>query len=134
MEKRDEKKKKSWFFRFVLFLGLIVLGFISWSITRETIRNRQVQKEIDQLREEAKKIERENTELSEKISYFESKDFQEKEAKDKLNLQSPNENVVVIKPDLTKGDAASVPAQAEEKKLVVKISNIQKWWDYFFKY
>lgn len=103
------------------------------ALTKETYKKNQIQKEIEGLQEKAKQIDKENTDIQEQISYLGSKDYQEKEAKDKLNLQNPSENVVVIKPSITKEN------QVEEKKAenVImeekKVINPIKWWHYFFK-
>lgn len=114
-------------------IGIAVLALIVLAITKETSKKNQVQSEIDKLREEAKKIEKDNLELTDKLAYFESSDFQEKEAKDKLNLQSPKENVVFVKPSLTK-ERESIPNNQPDKiDVKIKMSNLQKWWDYFFK-
>lgn len=117
-----------------MVIGIIILALIILAVTRETNKKNQVQLEIDKLREEAKKIEKDNLELTDKLAYFESPDFQEKEAKDKLNLQNPKENVVIIKPSLTK-ETENIPNNQPDKiEVKIKMSNLQKWWDYFFKY
>lgn len=132
MQKGDEKKS-SWLLKLIIFLGIILLGLIAAAIARETIKKQQVQSEIDQLKAEAAKIERENSDLSDRIAYFQSKDYQEKEAKDKLNLQNPGENVVIVKPNAENKAVPVEDTPSNDKKLVVRTSNIQKWWDYFFK-
>jgi cell division protein FtsB len=133
MMRNKNEKESSWLLKFIIVLGLILLGLIIFAITKETYRKQQVQKEIDELKQEAAKIDKQNAELSDKISYFESKDYQEKVAKDKLNLQDPGENVVIVKPNSSIVPSTQEITQTNEKKLVVKTSNIQKWWDYFFK-
>ena len=132
MRKNDEKKS-SWLLRVIIFLGIILSGLVIFAVSKEIYIKKEVQKQIDQLDTEAQKIEKENMALSDKISYLESKDYQEKEAKDKLNLQDPGENVVVIKPSLVAGQKNDDESPIPDKKLIVKVSNVQKWWDYLFK-
>ena len=107
---------------------------IIFAISKETIRKRQVEQEIGKLKEEASKIEKENVELSDKVAYLNSNDYKEKEAKDKLNLQSPGENVVIVKPGVVSQGQNVQEDTVGGKKVIVKVSNLQKWWDYFFKY
>jgi chromosome segregation ATPase len=113
--------------------ALIVIILVLLALARETYKKNQIQREIESLQEKARQIDRENADVQEKISYLESRDYQEKEAKDKFNLQEPNENVVVIRPGIVK----EIPPEeirvkniiAEEKRII----NPLKWWQYFFK-
>lgn len=136
MRDKEEAKENSWLVRSIVFLGFVALVFIILAIVKETYRKKQIQKEIGALEEEAKKIQVDNSRLADKLTYLEGRDYQEKEIRDKLNLQSPQENVVIIKPSpagSTTGNpgANQVP---ESQKLVVKTTNPEKWWNYFFKY
>ncbi|HPN96447.1 MAG TPA: septum formation initiator family protein [Candidatus Moranbacteria bacterium] len=131
---KGEEKNNSWLLRSIVILGLVLFGLIVFAVSRETYKKKQVEAEINKLKEEAKSIEKENLELADKISYLESKDYQEKEAKDKLNLQDPKENLVVVKPNAISYPEAEPENKTQDKKLIVKISNVQKWWDYFFKH
>jgi len=122
------------FSKVILIPAIVIIILVLVAVTRETYKKNQIQTEIDSLQEKAKQISKENLEIQEKISYFESREYQEKEAKDKLGLQNPDENVVIIKPGIAKETVA------EEKTPVVvpeeeqNIFNPIKWWRYFFKY
>jgi len=91
------------------------------------------------LQEEAQKVERENMEIKKRISYLGSKDFQEIEAKERLNLQNPGEKMVVISPSPISKDEKEAVYSSEKDKPIIEESpkdyrnNFQKWWDYFFK-
>lgn len=127
-------KKSSILVKIVLFLGILLLGLIVFAISKESYKKKQAQSEIDRLEQEAERITRENSQLSDKLSYLESRDYQEKEARDKLNMQNPKENMVIVEPGLTSTKEASANDEENKKKLIVKTTNLQKWWDYFFKY
>lgn len=130
----NEKKSGSLLAKIFLLAGVVVLFFAVAAVFKQTQKKKQIQKEIKKIEEEAERINRENTDLQEKIAYLESRDYQEKEAKDKLNLQASGEQVVVIKPSIVKEAVNSnenPPVKTEETP---KISNPKKWWDYFFKY
>lgn len=129
-----EDKGNSWLIKAIILLGCVAIVFVFLAISRETYRKKQVEAEIAKLEEKAKQIQGENMRLSDKIAYLQGQDYQEKEIRDKLNLQDPKENVVVI----DSGQAQNKPEQASspepEQEVLVKRSNPQKWWDYFFRY
>lgn len=133
MKYRKYEKKTSWISRIVIFLGLVLLVLIAFATYKESNQKKQVQDQINSLKAEADQIASENMTLNDKIGYLGSKDYQEKEAKDIFNLRGPEENVVVIKPTLTKVVESSDSPETNGKKLIINTSNIQKWWDYFFK-
>lgn len=112
--------------------GLTVLVLIGISLGKETYRKRQVQKEIEGLQDQVKQLNQENSELSNLIAYFSTQEYQEKEAREKLNLQKDNEQMVVLRKELSakKEDPASeaqASAPAEDTS-----PNWQKWLKYFF--
>lgn len=128
-------KKKSFFTFLFIPACLVIIGFIAYSAIKENSRNRQIQKEIEALKQEAEKIKTTNQELQEKNQYFSTQDFQEKIAKEKLNLQKENENVVVVKPSpssIVLGE--SKENNSEKKTTGPEIPNYKKWWNYFFGY
>jgi cell division protein FtsB len=128
-------KKVRIFSSILIFLVLVAAGFVSYKAFKEARRSQQIDKEIEALRQEAEKIRQDNSDLQEKIAYFETPDFQEKEAKEKLNFQKPDENVAVVKPvpetenlsTENKPDENQAPAETE------KITDYKKWWNKFFK-
>jgi cell division protein FtsB len=128
------EKKHSILVKTVIILGLLLFGLIIFAISKESYKKKQAQAEIDKLQQEAEKIAHENTELTDKLSYLESKDYQEREARDKLNMQNPKENMVIVDPGLASTSETQGNSGENGKKLVVKTTNIQKWWNYFFKY
>jgi cell division protein FtsB len=129
-----QEKNHSFLAKTVIILGVLLFGLIIFAISKETYRKKQAQVEIDKLRQEAEKITRENVELTDKLSYLESRDYQEKEARDKLNMQNANENVVIVEPGVLQKDKVKETANDNSKKLFVKTTNVEKWWNYFFKY
>lgn len=133
MRNNTDEEKNSWFIKVIIFLGFVAAFFIVLAIFKETYRKKQVQKEINELQNEADKIQGDNLRLADKLAYLEGRDYQEKEIRDKLNLQKSDEIAVIVKPGLTKKVAESEP-KTTDQSLVVKISRPQKWWNYFFKY
>ncbi|HBI33982.1 MAG TPA: hypothetical protein DEA43_04920 [Candidatus Moranbacteria bacterium] len=126
-------KKKFSYVVFVFIAGIVLAVFISVSAVRESYRSRTIEKEVETLKQEAQRIENENEAMRERISYFETAEFQEKIAKEKLNLQKPDENVVVVKQRVEKqvqeNDDQGGVVQDEKVD-----PNYLKWWNFFFKY
>jgi cell division protein FtsL len=122
----------------VIAVGIIVV--ISLGVAQETYRREQIQKEIEDLRVQAEKKERENQKLQGLIDYFQTSDFKEKEAKETLSVQKEGENVVLVKePTFTEKEKLEMEeerAETEAKEAIIKKednrSNLRKWWDYFF--
>jgi cell division protein FtsL len=134
MGPKNKKEGSYWTIRAFSLLAVVFLGFVTYSVFKVVYRKKQVQKEISSLQEEAIKIEKENGDLKDKISYFESKDYQEREVKDKLSLQLPDENLVVVKPGPAKKEEASPVETAKMNREIDKTPIYQKWLNYFFKY
>ena len=128
-------KKSGVFSSILIFIVLVAAGAVSYKAFKEAKRSQQIEKEIEKLRQEAEKIRRDNLIIGDKVSYLESKDYLEKEAKDKLNMQSPDENVVVIKPSLVKKEEVPDIVRNPERPIENqdKFGNAKKWYDYFFK-
>ena len=109
----------------------------AWGIVRagvkELERNRSIDAEISQLEQEAQKYKHENVDLESKIGYFMKSDFQEREAKEKLNLQKPGEKVIVIKsyPDEDREEGLEADS-GEKESSDQKTSNYMLWWRLFF--
>lgn len=115
-------------------LVLLVAGAIGVSIIsfREYKRGERIQGEIDMLKGEADKIKIGNEDLGQKIMYFNSPDFQEREAKDKLGFKRLEEKVVLLPgtphlaPSPSLSDGGSLSSDTQEN-----LPNYRKWWNLF---
>lgn len=117
----------------VFVAGIALAVFISSSAIREAYRSQSIEKEVEKLKQEAQRIENENKELNERIAYFQTTDFQEKVAKEKLNLQKQDESVVVVKSN-DKQEELKNDNQVSTENIEDNSPNYQKWWNLFFKY
>jgi cell division protein FtsL len=128
-------KKKSFFTFLFIFASFVAIGFVLFYALKENYRNREIQNEIDSLKNEADRIKAENNNLAEKNQYFSTPEFQEKIAKEKLDLQKPDENVVIVKPSpssaiLSESNQNAISGQTDPQN----VPNYKKWWDSFFAY
>lgn len=129
--------KKSFFLGLFLCLGFIAIAFLAFATYGELDKKKQVQLEIEKLQAEAERVSRENNMIQEKIAYLQSQDYKGLEAKESLNLQSPGENVVVIKPSIVKVSDEGGDKPEEIVATIAPInqapsSNFIKWYKYFF--
>lgn len=113
----------------------VILFFILISLGKEVYRKYQIQKEINSMQEEVKKLEGDSNDLNKLIEYFKSDAFLETEARKKLNLQKPDEKVVVFTDKVEQQNIDGDNVENKDKNIVqesIKLSNPEKWWNYFF--
>ena len=118
---RDMKKNR-------LLLSLLIIGgvlFILYAVGNTVYENYQIQQEILGLKNDIANLAQGNKDLSAQILYYQSPSYQERIAREKLNLQKPGEKVIVIMPE--------AKAKAVKEDPYVKLTNPQKWWLFFFK-
>ncbi|MFA7087763.1 MAG: septum formation initiator family protein [Patescibacteria group bacterium] len=111
--------------RFLAIIGLGFLLMIIFPLARTYSQRRLVEKEINDIKEQIKNFENQNQELDGMISYLQSDQALEEQARLNLNLKKPGEKVVVIE-----NKTAVVAAVDEEPQEIV--GNFLKWWRYFF--
>jgi len=118
--------------RLFLMAGLAAIIMIALALAEETYKRYQIQQEVAELRDQAEEIEGDNQHLKGLIKYFETTEYQEKEAKEKLSLQKEGEQVILIKekPPEHKNSTSNNSTQTAPKE--DDRTNPQRWWDYFF--
>ncbi len=92
---------------------------------RTMIQKRQIDRQISSLETQAEKIKRDNEQLSGLIQYFNTPDYQEKQAREKLNLKKEGEYVVVLPNDQEVAAATQTITPPTQ-------SNAKLWLNYFF--
>lgn len=117
---------------FLIAVGLGAIIMISLALTQETYRRYQIQREIEDLRTQVDKKERDNQKVKGMIEYFKTDDFQEKEAKEKLSVQKEGEKVLMVKGDRENESKSGDIQQPENTSPKDNRTNLRKWWDYFF--
>jgi uncharacterized membrane-anchored protein YhcB (DUF1043 family) len=126
--------KKKFSFAIIFFIaGIIIAIVISVRAVQEAYRSRTIEKEVEGLKQQAQSIQNENSTIQKQLDYYSTAQFVEKVSKDRMNLQKPDENVVIV----NQGNAVQAPA-AENTDAVPQADqdapNYAKWWDIFFKY
>lgn len=113
-------------FTIIVLFAIILLAV---SLTKSIIRKVEINKQIADLEVEIASLEQENAELDNVMQYFNSSEYQEKEARTKLGMQQEGESVVIIPNDLPERTANTL---TDEATVEADVPNSTKWKKYFF--
>jgi len=102
-----------------------VLIFVMVITARIFVQKRVVDREIAKLQDQMERVKKDNEQLSSLIQYLNTTEYQERQAREKLNLKKDGEFVVVLPQGSTSGTEAT---QTE----ATKASNYERWFNYFF--
>ena len=111
--------------KFATVLLSLALIFVMVITARILVQKRVVDREIAKLQNQMDRINKDNEKLSSLIQYLNTPEYQEKEAREKLNLRKDGEYVVV----LPQGDVAGASNQQNQ---LSKTGNFKLWFNYFF--
>lgn len=126
--------------RFFFVVNLLIIVLLSLSFGRQFVRDYDIQKEIDSLQKEVDVLLVANMEISELQTAVQTKSFIEREARLKLGMKKPGEEVVIIKErvnndrDIVDSEDPSDPLGLVLDGSVdsIFVANHTKWWYYFF--
>lgn len=119
MELQDFFKSKV-----MTWLLLAVILVMSVGFGRVYLQKRQIDKEIAKLEERADKVAKDNEELSYLVKYFNTPEYQERQAREKLNLKKEGEVVIGLPAESQEADTQ---VAANETK-----NHAKEWFEYFF--
>ena len=102
-----------------------ILGLVMFGTAKILVQKRTIDREIAKLEAQMEKVKKDNNQLSSLIQYLNTPEYQEKSAREKLNLRKDGEQVVVLPAGQ---DAGTVTEQQPEPPK----PNYQEWFDYFF--
>lgn len=108
----------------VLFLFLLV------SFLRVFLKDYELRHEIGRLQTDVNKLEKRKIESLEVLKKLQSDSYVEGRAREELLAAKPGEAVLIV-PGLSVTGTAT-KSLTLEKELIVELSNLQKWWYYFF--
>ncbi|MBU3924855.1 hypothetical protein KJ854_02880 [Patescibacteria group bacterium] len=115
---------------FWLVIGFIIFIFAFSAFLKITWQKIEIQGQIDKLKKEAERLETDNKILISAMDWFSSESFKERDLRLKLNLQKPDERVIIISRDENRSKE-EIPASADDKSQM--LANIKKWREYFFR-
>lgn len=107
-------------------VGGIVIIYLLITLLRTVQHNYVLGKQIDDLNAQTALLQDQKSQLAYNIQYYNTDSFRDREARSKLGLQLPGENVVIIpRPSPTPSAAVT-----QATKSAVKRSNLQQWFDF----
>lgn len=96
--------------RALLAVMLLVMAWFAGAFGKELYQRYQLQREIDKAREEVSNLQKDNDNLAAMIQSFQQTDTLELEARKRLNVQKPGEQVVIVVP----GSEDDIAAQKDK--------------------
>ena len=103
----------------IIGIGLII------SLSRNIYRLLKAGDQVKLAQQRLEELEKEHQELLERREYYQSEEFVEQEARNRLNMGKPGETVVILPPNVGEGgEITSTPAP--------ELPNWQKWVRLFF--
>jgi cell division protein FtsB len=143
INKGKNKNFKNFFLnqKFLAIIGLAVIILISFPFVKNYLKQYQINKEINGLKKEITDLQDKNVDLKKFVSYLESNQFAEEQARLNLNLKKPGEELTVIKPTVS---GVKIDATTTEETSIFNIpgyrkgeaknsGNPEKWLNYFFR-
>lgn len=129
-------------FRFLFLINLVIILFISVSLGREFLRNYEIKNDIQQLQARADSLSAQHIRLTELNQAIQTEFFLEREARLKLGMKKPNENVLVVRQPEARvegvqngqdgGEVAIDPLHILEEFEQPEVANPTRWWYYLF--
>jgi cell division protein FtsB len=121
------------FAKLMLAALIVGTGAVLSSGWKEMERSKRIEAEVDSLRQEADRIRGENRTIEEKIAFFSTEPFEEREAKEKLGMKKRDEEAVVLDTGSVLGaeSSGSESAAANDFRVGAETPNYRKWAVYF---
>lgn len=121
------------FTRLAFWIGLAIIIYMFAVLTNETGKNYNLRAKADELDNQITQLQSQIEELGYKVTYYQTSDYKEKVARDKLGLQKPGEQVVIVQKTDTKTPDIK-PAQQVELKSAEALEagrpHWQQWRDF----
>ena len=126
--------------KFLTLLGLIIIILISFPFAKNALKQYRINKEISELKKEISELQNKNVDLKNFVSYLESDQFAEEQARLSLGLKKPGEELTIIKTGIDDNSVSTSSGSTifnipgyEKTEPEAKASNPKKWLYYFFK-
>jgi hypothetical protein len=113
----------------IIFLGIRIFNIFKIKYDREL--------EKQALIKQVERIKQETASLESIREYISSSAYQEREAKQRLDLKKPEEEVVMITPgsitaNLSNDELISILRDPKAEKRIPAQTNPERWWAFFF--
>ena len=117
--------------RLAFWIGLIATIYVMAALVNLSARNTQIREKADKVEEEIVVLENDVDALKAQIAYYQSDAYKERFAREKLGLQTPGEQVVVVgRGDAEKG--AETSDEGSQQASLPQKSHLEEWGDFLF--
>lgn len=124
---------RSWLsWRTIFVVNVLLASLVTVALGREYVRQRGLRADIARLQEQADALEARELELFSLTTSLQTQSFIEEEARLKLGLKRPGEEIVVVRGTPATQDAAPRSPELALPSTAGEIANPTKWWYYFF--
>ena len=113
----------------IIFLGVKIFDIFKIKYDRE-LEKQALIKQVERIKQDTVSLEKVK-------EYISTSAYQEREAKQKLDLKKPGEEVVMITPgsitaNLSNDELISILRDPQAEKLIPAQTNPERWWAFFF--
>lgn len=108
-------------------IGVVIVIYLGILLVRAVKHNYEYRQKITALEREMGNLQDERDELKYKIQYYQTDAYKERQARAKLGLQAPGENIIILPPQTAQKDQPANP-----KPTVPPKSNLEQWWEFLF--
>ena len=113
----------------IIFLSIRILDIYKIKYTRE-LEKQDLLKQVERIKQDTASLERIK-------DYISTSAYQEREAKQKLDLKKPGEEVVMITPgsitaNLNNEELISILRDPKSEQRIPAQTNPERWWAFFF--
>lgn len=113
------------------WIGLVFTMYMMALLIDLSAKNTKIREKADKIEEEIVVLENDVDALKAQIAYYQSDAYKERFAREKLGLQMPGEQVVVVGSGDAEKGATNNKTTTQESALPQK-SNLEEWGDFLF--
>ena len=110
---------------FVNLIGAAIALWILLALIQTVKHNYDLEKQIDTLRQKISLLQAQKDELSYNIAYYNTDSFKQRQARARLGLQQPGENVIILP-----SPSPSASPIVDVAKAKARRSNLRQWIDF----
>ena len=116
---------------------LVMIGGVTYSLVGMYQRKYAIEQEKEEFKRQIAQIQQESQELAQIREFITTREYQEREARQRLDLSFPGEEVRIVTPssivdNLSDDDVVRVLREPKSEEMLKAETNPQKWWAFFF--
>ena len=113
-------------------LIIVVILYISLSVSRSVMKNYQINTHIKELENKIQQLELEKNYLQSLITYYKTDTFKELKTREELGYKKEGEHVLSVPVENEQDALNATHVAARQEDSETHLPNYQKWFKYFF--